>query len=69
MSTDNKHSVLDKHYKWPDTTMANGSGDSTRSSQLIAFSLRILGDIIHDFAKMMEQKLTEQQTDNQRTKE
>lgn len=50
-----KISVINKEYKWPDIEMANGSGNCTRSSQLIAESIKTLGKIIHDFAKIVEQ--------------
>jgi len=37
-----------KEYYWPNPEMANGSGDFTHSSKLIALSIKTLGQIIQD---------------------
>ncbi len=37
-----------KEYCWPDPSMANGSGNATHSSKLIALSIKTLGCIIQD---------------------
>ncbi len=44
-----------KKYYWPDTEMANGSGDFTQSSKLIALSIQTLGKLIQDCFQEPEQ--------------
>jgi hypothetical protein len=58
MSTGKKHSVLDKEYEWPD--YGNVDGKNYTQAVYIGRCIETLGRVIHDFAKMMEQKLTEQ---------
>jgi hypothetical protein len=63
-----KFSVIDKEYRWPDPDMANASGDCTRSSKLIAESIRTLGEVIHDFAKIVELSATTPDTEDKKDK-
>lgn len=55
MSKD-KFSVIHKYYDWPDLSMANGSGNCTHAAKLIAATMQVLGETIHDFAKIAEQR-------------
>lgn len=56
--------LKDKKYNWPDPGMANGSGDNTHSSKLIALSIKTLGEIIHDLAIVIQEQKQQKKDDN-----
>ena len=65
MTTEQK--IRDKKYHWPDPAMANGSGNNTHSSKLIALSIRTLGEILHDIAILIEEQNQSIKNDNRTT--
>lgn len=54
--SDKDNSVFDKKYTWPDSK--NVGGPNFNQAVYIGESIRVLGCIIHDFAKMLEEKLS-----------
>jgi hypothetical protein len=56
--------IKDKKYNWPNINMADGSGDCTHSSKLIALSIRTLGEIIKDLAILIQEQNEKSNNDN-----
>lgn len=52
--------IKNKKYDWPNLDMANGSGDTTRSSKLIALSIKTLGEVIQDLAIVIQEQQNQQ---------